>query len=253
MCYCNPQKPRVSDVTISFIVIFLTVDVAQSTEHSPHSFNSLSGRQTQDTEEDMRKHEPCKNFGNFTVSGGWKTFMVGKERTIWVLKNQCLVTLTTYQKHVKNFRKNYGTYHLPTKWDFLGVRQITQNVNKKSVSPVSEWYMNRLWSLCNTQSQSSSEDFLSVCYVLSVVPRAPWLGLVQDGFFGDELEVEPWRMVGFRKKKKQGFPWCKGENFSAGGRVCTFGWGTNRRMNKFNVKQIVFILCVVYKSVLCSL
>lgn len=90
MCYCNPQKPRVSDVTISFIVIFLTVDVVQSTKHSPHSFNSLSGHQMQDTEEDMRKHEPCKNFGNFTVSGGWKTFMVGNERTIGVLKKSVL-------------------------------------------------------------------------------------------------------------------------------------------------------------------
>ena len=41
MCYYNPQKPRVSDITISFIVIFLTTDVAQSTTHSPHSFSSL--------------------------------------------------------------------------------------------------------------------------------------------------------------------------------------------------------------------
>lgn len=100
---------------------------------------------------------------------------------------------------------------------------------------------------------SSSEDFLSIYYVPGVVPRAPWVGLVHDGFVGEELELGLWRMLGFRlRETKRGFPWCKEENFSPGGGVYIFGLATNRRISKFKSKANCFYF-MCNSHVLCSL
>ena len=64
-------------------------------------------------------------------------------------------------------------------------------------------------------------------------------GLVQDSFTVKDGRIQ-------RERKKLGFPWCKGENFSTGDEVCIFRSRTSKTMKKFKSKANCFcFMCSV--------
>ena len=93
----------------------------------------------------------------------------------------------------------------------------------------------------------ASEGLLSFCYVLSIVSGTPWVSVWSK-------TASLWRMVGFRERERNRAFHDAKERISVLEMECAFSdQGRVKQWRNLKVKQIVFALCVVYKSVLCRL